>query len=105
MPCYDVRVSDDRYTDRLNNEIDALEQQIEKFEAVLCGIMRIDPTIVNRINWEEVGITKRQHLAWWRAHQKRDAEHVKALAKLAKTEKGIAANLHKRKAAKKKGKK
>jgi hypothetical protein len=98
MPCYDVRVSDDRYTDRLNNEIDALEQQIEKFEAVLCGIMRIDPTIINRINWEEVGITKRQHLAWWRAHQKRDAEHVKAL--LAKTEKAIAANLHKRKATK-----
>lgn len=97
MPCYDSRDSDDRYTNRLNNEIDALEQQIEKFEAVLCGIMRIDPTIVNRINWEEVGITKRQHLAWWRAHQKRDAEHVKALAKIKKR---IAANLHKRKATK-----
>ena len=54
-------------------EIRELEDTIEKFEAVLCGIMRVDPSIVNRIDWKEVGITKQQHMNWWKEHQREDA--------------------------------
>lgn len=74
MPCYDGGSHDyERGYSNGRSEVRELEKTIEKFEAVLCGIMQLDPTIVDRIDWKEVGITKEQHLNWWKEHQKADA--------------------------------
>jgi hypothetical protein len=73
MPCYNGDDSYDRGYNSAYSEVRKMEKVVEKFEAVLCGIMQIDPTIVDRINWKEVGITKQQHLNWWKEHQKEDA--------------------------------
>ena len=77
MPCYN---GDDNYDRGYNSaasdyrsEVRQLNKTVERFEAVLCGIMQLDPTIVDRINWKEVGITKQQHMNWWKQHQKEDA--------------------------------
>lgn len=77
MPCYN---GDDNYDRGYNSaasdyrsEARRLKETVERFEAVLCGIMQLDPTIVDRIDWKEVGITKQQHLNWWKEHQKEDA--------------------------------
>ena len=77
MPCYN---GDDNYDRGYNSaasdyrsEARRLKETVERFEAVLCGIMQLDPTIVDRINWKEVGITKQQHMNWWEEHQKADA--------------------------------
>ena len=104
MPCY---TPDDRDY-RHNNEVDELEETIAKFEAVLCGIMKVDPKIVDRINWADVGITKQQHMNWWKQHQKEDA-WVKKLDAMWKRETAKKNKAAKKKAvkkvAKKKGKK
>lgn len=68
MPCY----VDDSY-DRERNSRN-LEKRVKQFEAVVCAVMRADPTIVDRIDWTECGVTKKQHLDWWTEHQKQDAE-------------------------------
>jgi hypothetical protein len=74
MPCYDGGSHDyERGYSNGRSEVRDLEKTIEKFEAVLCGIMQIDPSIVDRIDWKEVGITKQQHMNWWKEHQKEDA--------------------------------
>jgi len=73
MPCYNGNDSYDRGYNSAYSEVRKMEKVVEKFEAVLCGIMQIDPTIVDRINWKEVGITKEQHMNWWKEHQKEDA--------------------------------
>lgn len=74
MPCYDIGSHDyERGYSSGRSEVRALEKTIERFEAVLCGIMQTDPSIVDRINWQEVGITKQQHMNWWKQHQKEDA--------------------------------
>ena len=96
MPCYNGDESFDRGYDR--SKVRQLEETIERFEAVLCGIMQSDPTIVDRINWKEVGITKQQHLNWWKQHQKEDAAR-KAREAEEKARKAAAAKLRKEKAA------
>ena len=96
MPCYNGDESFDRGYDR--SEVRQLEETIERFEAVLCGIMQSDPTIVDRINWKEVGITKQQHLNWWKQHQKEDAARKVCEAE-EKARKAAAAKLRKEKAA------
>lgn len=74
MPCYDGGSPDyERGYSSAYSEVRKMEKMVEKFEAVLCGIMQLDPTIVDRINWKEVGITKEQHMNWWKEHQKEDA--------------------------------
>jgi hypothetical protein len=73
MPCYNGDDSYDRGYNSAYSEVRKMQKVVEKFEAVLCGIMQIDPTIVDRINWKEVGITKEQHMNWWKEHQKEDA--------------------------------
>lgn len=77
MPCYNGDDSFDRgYNSAASDyrsEARRLKETVERFEAVLCGIMQLDPTIVDRINWKEVGITKQQHMNWWEEHQKEDA--------------------------------
>ena len=73
MPCYNGDDSYDRGYNSAASEIRQMQKTIEKFEAVLCGIMQLDPSIVDRIDWKEVGITKQQHLNWWKEHQKADA--------------------------------
>lgn len=77
MPCYNGDDSFDRgYNSAASDyrsEARRLKETVERFEAVLCGIMQLDPTIVDRIDWKEVGITKQQHLNWWKEHQKEDA--------------------------------
>ena len=96
MPCYNGDENFDRSYDR--SEVRQLEETIERFEAVLCGIMQSDPTIVDRINWKEVGITKQQHLNWWKQHQKEDAARKVCEAE-EKARKAAAAKLRKEKAA------
>ena len=98
MPCttYNSDENFDRGYDR--SEVRQLEETIERFEAVLCGIMQSDPTIVDRINWKEVGITKQQHLNWWKQHQKEDAARKVCEAE-EKARKAAAAKLRKEKAA------
>ena len=73
MPCYN---GDENTNWVERNTSDRLRDQIEKLEAVLCGVMRVDPTIVNKIDWSEVGITKRQHMAWWRVHKEEDERRI-----------------------------
>lgn len=77
MPCYNGDDSFDRgYNSAASDyrsEARRLKETVERFEAVLCGIMQLDPTIVDRIDWKEVGITKQQHMNWWKQHQKEDA--------------------------------
>lgn len=73
MPCYNGSDEYDRGYNSAYSEVRHLEKMIEKFEAVLCGIMRVDPKIVDRIDWKEVGMTKQQHMNWWKEHQKEDA--------------------------------
>lgn len=77
MPCYNGDDSFDRgYNSAASDyrsEARRLKETVERFEAVLCGIMQLDPTIVDRIDWKEVGITKQQHMNWWKEHQKEDA--------------------------------
>jgi len=68
MPCY----VDDSYEREQNARY--LEKRVKQFEAVVCAVMRVDPTIVDRIDWNECGVTKKQHMAWWKEHQKQDAE-------------------------------
>ena len=99
MPCYDGGSHDyERGYSSSRSEVRGLEKTIEKFEAVLCGIMQIDPSIVDRIDWKEVGITKQQHLNWWKEHQKEDAARKKREAE-EKARKAQAAKLRKEKAA------
>lgn len=74
MPCYNGSDDYDRGYNSGSSQVREVEKIVERFEAVLCGIMQIDPSIVDRINWKEVGITKQQHMNWWREHQKEDAE-------------------------------
>ena len=82
MPCYDGGSHDyERGYSNGRSEVRDLEKTIEKFEAVLCGIMQIDPSIVDRIDWKEVGITKQQHMNWWKEHQKEDAARQSREAK------------------------
>lgn len=102
MPCY---TPDDR-DDRHYSEVADLERSIKKFEAVLCGIMKVDPKIVDRIDWADVGITKQQHMNWWKEHQKEDAWAKKLAAMWAREAKKILKKpAAKKKVAKKKGKK
>ena len=102
MPCYNGDENFDRgYAKAASNyrsEVRQLEETIERFEAVLCGIMQLDPTIVDRINWKEVGITKQQHQNWWKQHQKEDAARKVCEAE-EKARKAAAAKLRKEKAA------
>ena len=102
MPCYNGDESFDRgYNsgyDQHRVSRERLKETIENFEAVLCGIMRLDPSIVDRIDWKEVGITKQQHLNWWKEHQKEDAAR-KAREAEEKARKAQAAKLRKEKAA------
>ena len=73
MPCYDGGGSEYQrgYSDG-NREIDALEKELARLEAVLCGVMRADPTIVDRVDWKEVGIRKQRHMTWWKQHEGED---------------------------------
>ena len=71
MPCYGGPVSD--YEESVQY-VANLKKNIERLEAALCGIMTIDPTIVDKVDWKEVGITKRQHMNWWKEHQEKDAK-------------------------------
>jgi len=73
MPCYNGDDSYDRGYSTAYSEVRKVKKIVERFEAVLCGIMKLDPSIVDRINWKEVGITKQQHMNWWKEHQKEDA--------------------------------
>ena len=98
MPCYNGDDSYDRGYNSAASEIRQMQKTIEKFEAVLCGIMQVDPSIVDRIDWKEVGITKQQHLNWWKEHQLEDARRKKREAE-EKVRKAQAEKLRKQKAA------
>ena len=75
MPCYDGGYGQDNTVNtRLEQEVRNLRKTIERFEAVLCGVMTVNPGITEKIDWKEVGITKRQHMNWWREHQTVDAK-------------------------------
>lgn len=71
MPCYDA--ADDSID---NSEIRAFRKRIKLLEACLCGVMTVNPKIVDKIDWKEVGITKEQHMAWWKQHQEEDAKRI-----------------------------
>jgi hypothetical protein len=74
MPCYDGGWGEGGSRDYvLEEEVRQLRKTVERFEAVLCGVMTVNPGITEQIDWQEVGITKRQHMNWWREHQTADA--------------------------------
>jgi len=75
MPCYDGGWGEGGSRDYvLEEEVRQLRKTVERFEAVLCGVMTVNPQITEQIDWKEVGITKRQHMNWWREHQTADAK-------------------------------
>jgi hypothetical protein len=65
MPCYDGHREDER-RDR---------ETAKKVEAVLCGVITAFGyrNVLDRIDFDECGVTRLWLLDWWQGHQKRDA--------------------------------
>lgn len=121
MPCYDGGWGEGGSRDYvLEEEVRQLRKTVERFEAVLCGVMTVNPGITEQIDWQEVGITKRQHMNWWREHQTADAKRrekeaqrdqkareqvARQIAQLQSKLKKLETKPAKKKAAKKAGKK
>ena len=84
MPCYDNGYNYNSKYDPDAYAVRALRKRIERLEACLCGVMTVNPKIVDKIDWKEVGITKEQHMAWWKRHQEEDAIRVAKEKKKAK---------------------
>jgi len=121
MPCYDGGSWGDTGRNYvLEEEVKQLRKTVERFEAVLCGIMTANPAVIEQLDWQEVGITKQQHLNWWKEHQLSDAQRrklefqrtqverkqvAKQIAQLQSKLKKLETKPAKKKAAKKAGKK
>lgn len=65
MPCNDGMGSGGR-TEYVNVDNPVLA-------AALCGILSANPNILDKVDWAEAGITRRQIETWWKDHQAKDA--------------------------------
>lgn len=85
MPCYTMTAADE---DRIAEE---RERLLVRSQAILCGIFTalekhetVFKKILNEVNWDEVGVTRKDALAWFKKHKARDAARKEAEALEAK---------------------
>jgi hypothetical protein len=72
MPCYDGREDDDN---RRNYQLCT----------VLCGIItKHGISIIDNLDWKEVGVKKQVVLDWWELHRKEDKRRREYDSKMAK---------------------
>lgn len=71
MPCGDGGYSYDQERER-----DGIIASWCAILTVLEEYDKLDDTL-NRVDWEEAGITKEEVLGWWAAHKRKDAERRK----------------------------
>lgn len=60
-----------------------LKQERAMFEALLCASFTLleDQGLLDQLNWEEAGVTKKDALAWWTSHKKEDEARRKREAR------------------------
>jgi PAS domain-containing protein len=77
MPCRDD------WSDRIPREETRHGMTISDFEAALCGILTAaqqgiligrDDALLDLVDWQEAGVTRKKVNAWWRQHQKEDEQ-------------------------------
>lgn len=83
MPCRDTDMPCDDYGP-------SGHMTITKFEAMLCAFVtklavtdRLDK-VVESIDWNEAGVTRREFESWWQAHLTKDTARRRREAALAK---------------------
>lgn len=75
MPCYDPDSSPAAYGRRL----DALRDELNKVEAMLCAVVtilhknKLIIPVVEQIDPKEAGVTANDIALWWRDHKVKDA--------------------------------
>ncbi len=81
MPCYDPRPDDweEQEINRWKDSVKQYKNTTRKFEALLCGLckeMGGDLEFYTRkVNWEEVGMHRRDFFTWYRVHLEKDKEN------------------------------
>lgn len=72
MPCTDGGVP---YPEPTEQEINARgELSHRQLEALLCGILTVYPSLLNWVDWSEVGFAESVAEKWWKLHQAKDAK-------------------------------
>lgn len=65
MPCYDPRPSGP-------TNLDSLSTKEELAAALCCVLTNVGGDMIERMDWRESGVTKRQVRGWWKVHQRED---------------------------------
>lgn len=106
MPCrYDPtpeEIAQERRREReawarpLREEIDRLRGELGRRESMLCAVLTVLDdgfeshgttfylgAVLDRVDWQEAGVTRRETEEWWQDHLERDRErrHQEALAR------------------------
>lgn len=76
MPCRDWTVEEEREIERRRSDF---------FEASLCGIftflknqpVKVLEDVLDNLDYEEMGVTRKELEDWWRAHQREDEKRRK----------------------------
>lgn len=90
------RLERETWAGPLRAEIHRLRQELEQREAMLCGVFKLLDAgfeshgitfylgaVLDRVNWQEAGVTRSDTENWWQDHLERDAErrHQEAQAR------------------------
>jgi hypothetical protein len=73
---------------------DEAERKLHMMETVMCGLLssmndREQDKLLDKIDWKEVGVSKKRFLNWWIDHRKRDEARRKREARQALAEKKV----------------